>query len=644
MRSDPTPRPPLLRPDGRAVPRRRGQQRRARPRLRDDPRAAARRAAGHRGRHRDACRAADRDRLHPVSAFVWGTDRRDDERVPGQARRTAHRHGPVVHRLRGRRPPGHDAAARRGAGPGAGERLRPLPRLRHAGRRRRPRPHGWASRSPTSTYAVDGPARPGRVLRALADALHGGDGRALPGADGATASSAASQRRHATLVARASSPSGRRGGSSTRSRSAPSPPPRPSRSPRACPSSRGLWEPHGRSRGLRDGAVEEAIRIGNPFPQASRFVREPFADRRRRRAARRPGADVAHRGQPRPARPARAAARPVRPGARQRQHLGFGSGYHLCGGVHHVREVAVAAVTTLAERCPQLRHRRAVEAVRRHRRRLRAPHRGDRGAVNRPIGLRAPQLGCRSCRRRLPAAVAVARRFVDGAIGFRVRPIGSRCAAHGDELAPLSSLDRRRGDATMGVERQGAPGEVVARPARHRAVGVRAQRRRPHPGGRAHLDTRHVLRGVRRRLRRPGRHRVRLGGHVPSGSGLWATISAIAVGTIVGPDPARAADPHRVEDGHEQRHVLGRDVRCARTAHRQRHRAADLPVLGGAHRVDQRIRRCGGRGQAVRAARQRRHGGRGLRAGRGRVGGGGDLGFPLAGALHDDHLRRSAAC
>ena len=76
---------------------------------------------------------------------------------------------------------------------------------------------------------------------------------------------------------------------------------------------------------------------------------------------------------------------PERDNARQ---LGFGSGYHLCGGVHHVREVAVAAVTTLAERCPQLRIARAVEALRRHRRRLRRRTRGDRGAVNPPIGLR----------------------------------------------------------------------------------------------------------------------------------------------------------------------------------------------------------------------------------------------------------------
>jgi cytochrome P450 len=43
------------------------------------------------------------------------------------------------------------------------------------------------------------------------------------------------------------------------------------------------------------------------------------------------------------------------PGRDNLQHLGFGSGYHMCGGVHHVREVAITALTTLAGRCQQLR-------------------------------------------------------------------------------------------------------------------------------------------------------------------------------------------------------------------------------------------------------------------------------------------------
>ena len=80
----------------------------------------------------------------------------DDERVPGQARRLAHRDGAVVHRLRGRRPPGHHAGARPRRWPRRrGRRLRPLPRLRHAGRRRVHGRHGWASSPPTSTYAID---------------------------------------------------------------------------------------------------------------------------------------------------------------------------------------------------------------------------------------------------------------------------------------------------------------------------------------------------------------------------------------------------------------------------------------------------------------------------------------------------------
>ena len=36
------------------------------------------------------------------------------------------------------------------------------------------------------------------------------------------------------------------------------------------------------------------------------------------------------------------------------QHVGWGSGYHLCGGVHHARAIAATAVTTLARRRPDL--------------------------------------------------------------------------------------------------------------------------------------------------------------------------------------------------------------------------------------------------------------------------------------------------
>ena len=102
-------------------------------------------------------------------------------------------------------------------------------------------------------------------------------------------------------------------------------------------------------------AVEEAIRIGNPFPQASRFVRESFqiGD-----VPVQPGDQVlmwltaANRDLPGPHPQPFDRFDPDRDNT---QHLGFGSGYHLCGGVHHVREVAVTTVTTLAERCPHLR-------------------------------------------------------------------------------------------------------------------------------------------------------------------------------------------------------------------------------------------------------------------------------------------------
>lgn len=101
-------------------------------------------------------------------------------------------------------------------------------------------------------------------------------------------------------------------------------------------------------------AIEEAIRFGNPFPQASRFAREPFTVGG---LSVEPGEQVlmwltaANRDLPGPH------AQPLDvfdPWRDASQHVGFGSGYHLCGGVHHVRVMAQAAVTALAERYPRL--------------------------------------------------------------------------------------------------------------------------------------------------------------------------------------------------------------------------------------------------------------------------------------------------
>jgi len=101
-------------------------------------------------------------------------------------------------------------------------------------------------------------------------------------------------------------------------------------------------------------AIEEAVRIGNPFPEASRFAREPFTV-----------GDVAVQPEDQVLLWLTAANRDL-PGPHQQpldrfdpwrdttQHVGWGSGYHLCGGVHHARALAATAVTTLAERCPNL--------------------------------------------------------------------------------------------------------------------------------------------------------------------------------------------------------------------------------------------------------------------------------------------------
>ena len=121
----------------------------------------------------------------------------------------------------------------------------------------------------------------------------------------------------------------------------------------------GLTIEHGGWLGMTDPdaarrAIEEAIRFGNPFPQASRFAREPFTVGG---LSVEPGEQVlmwltsANRDLPGPH------ARPLDvfdPRRDSSQHVGFGSGYHQCGGVHHARAVALTAVTALAERHPRL--------------------------------------------------------------------------------------------------------------------------------------------------------------------------------------------------------------------------------------------------------------------------------------------------
>jgi cytochrome P450 len=116
----------------------------------------------------------------------------------------------------------------------------------------------------------------------------------------------------------------------------------------------GLWPRMTEVADVR-AAVEEAVRLGSPFPQASRFAREPFT---LGEVAVEPGEQVlmwltaANRGLPGPHRQPLDRYDPWRDNAR---HLGWGSGYHLCGGVHHARAVAATAVTALAQERPHLR-------------------------------------------------------------------------------------------------------------------------------------------------------------------------------------------------------------------------------------------------------------------------------------------------
>jgi hypothetical protein len=101
-------------------------------------------------------------------------------------------------------------------------------------------------------------------------------------------------------------------------------------------------------------AVEEAVRLGNPFPQSSRFARESFVV-----------GDVVVEPREQVLMWLTAANRDL-PGEHRQpldrfdperdtsQHVGWGSGYHLCGGVHHARALTATAVTSLARRCPEL--------------------------------------------------------------------------------------------------------------------------------------------------------------------------------------------------------------------------------------------------------------------------------------------------
>ncbi len=115
----------------------------------------------------------------------------------------------------------------------------------------------------------------------------------------------------------------------------------------------GLWH---RMAGTEDAraAIEEAVRLGSPFPQASRFVREAFTIGH---VAVQPGDQVlmwltaANRGLPGPHRLPLDRFDPSRDNT---HHLGWGSGYHSCAGAHLARALAATAVTTLATSCPDL--------------------------------------------------------------------------------------------------------------------------------------------------------------------------------------------------------------------------------------------------------------------------------------------------
>jgi len=296
--------------------------------------------------------AADRDRLHPVSAFVWGTDRRTMSGCPG-------RHGA----LRTAMAPwftASAAAARRATTRGAAEALAPAPGSAFD------LYHDFAMPVVVASTAAWLGVEPADVEYAITDQLDQGEffehwpmlsteemdehyralmarpelGGVAAEARALVAAGVVTEREAWGIVYSLSVSTVATAAAVTLAA--------------GLSVEQGTWERMA-DPALADGAVQEAIRIGNPFPQASRFVREPFAIGD---VAVQPGDQVlmwltaANRDLPGPHAQPLDRFDPERDNGRQ---LGFGSGYHLCGGVHHVREVAVSAVTTLAERCPQLR-------------------------------------------------------------------------------------------------------------------------------------------------------------------------------------------------------------------------------------------------------------------------------------------------
>ncbi|MGL5911904.1 MAG: hypothetical protein ACRCZP_18010, partial [Phycicoccus sp.] len=125
------------------------------------------------------------------------------------------------------------------------------------------------------------------------------------------------------------------------------------------------WWPQMGDRWLVGSAVEEAVRLGNPFAVAARTALTEFEV---------PGDDgplAVHRGDTVQLWLTAANRDPRRPSGfvslgdsadqhgfdplrSRRPHLGWGAGYHLCAGVHVARELVTRAVVALREQCPDL--------------------------------------------------------------------------------------------------------------------------------------------------------------------------------------------------------------------------------------------------------------------------------------------------
>ena len=254
-----------------------------------------------------------------------------------------------------------------------------------------------------------------------------------------------------------------------------------------------------------------------PVPPGQPVRPRAVHHRRRRGAARRPGADVAHRGQPRPPGPARGSrSTGSTRSATTREQLGCGSGYHRCGGrAPRPRGRRRRASPRWPERCPELRMagpwKRYVGIDDGY---VAAPvdHPAGPAATGPPIGSAPAATDCDDAAPRFRPPVTRWRRQSRrrSRVGYGRQPYRCRRPARSPDDQRLVVTRVGGGAATAAPSLPGAgragPEQPASTPSGFERNGVDRI-----PEGDRTSTPGDVLRHLHRRLRRPGRRRLRLG-------------------------------------------------------------------------------------------------------------------------------------